>query len=584
MEMQLNMRNALVRARLHSSTPMAVMAAAGLLGAGLYAAAARAETKAAAPVVQTDKGAVQGTAAGGGLDIFLGIPYAKAPVGDLRWRPPVAHGAWSGVVQATTYGPNCAEITTLGVFSGPANANEDCLYINVYTPGLGGTTAKSLPVIFWSYGGGEVDGESNDYNGRKLALAGPAVVVTFNYRLNLFGFLSHPALDGEGHIFSNYGLLDNQFALKWVRSNIAAFGGDPQNVTIVGQSAGSRNTASEVLSPLAAGLFAHAIYESGAQPNLVPLSVAETRGVAFAQAAGCGSGTDAAAAACLRALPAANVLSLAGTTSTNSAYITGPTLDGTMFTDYAIPAYEKGHFNHVPILDGDVENEGNFQLDIDEYFENPQARLTETQFVQYVTGAYSGNAGPGGLPPAYPKNTVARILKEYPLASYPSPQLQWSAATTDANYSCFTHHVNVILAPQVPLYVYEFRDQTAPDYFPKLPGFVSLAYHTSDIQYYWPLYHGGPLGHKHPLDTAQEILSEQLVTAWTNFATSGDPNRPKRIPGLASQWPQNTGGAKGLILSEDIAPAGITTFTNQEWSLEHHCGLWDSVLVYNPQP
>lgn len=552
-----------------------------ITAAFLVAGGASKLAAAPSPVVETKTGPVQGTASSDGLDVFLGIPYAAPPVGDLRWRPPVAHARWTSTLQATTFGPNCAEIETLGVFAGPVNHHENCLFINVFTPAIGG--AKKLPVIFWSYGGGEVDGESNDYNGSKLALQGPTVVVTFNYRLNLFGFLSHPALDHEGHLFANYGLLDNQFALKWVRENIAAFGGDPDNVTIVGQSAGSRNTASEVLSPLAAGLFAHAIYESGAQPNLVPLSIAEAKGVAFAQAAGCAAGSDAAVAHCLRALPAAKILALAGSPSAASAYVTGLTLDGTILPEYAIPAYAQGKFNHVPILDGDVENEGNFSLAIDEYFETPQAPLTETQFIQYVTATYSGNAGPGGSPPAYPKNTVARVLAQYPASDYPSPQLQWAAAATDASYACPTHHVNTLLARQVPLYTYEFHDETAPDYFPKLPGFVPLAYHTSDIQFYWPFYHGGPNGIPQSLDPRQQKLSDQLVTTWTNFAYSGDPNRPQAILGRASAWPQNAGGPTGLILSEDIAPVGLTTETNAFWVAEHHCDFWDSILVYRPQ-
>ena len=554
-----------------------VLAAAGLLLTfGVMEAQAT-----PGPIVQTAQGPVQGFVANGTTE-FLGIPYAAPPVGNLRWRPPVPHAPWTRVLQATAYAPNCAEIETLGVFAGPVNHHEDCLYLNVFTPKLG-SAGRKLPVIFWSYGGGEVDGESNDYNGSKLALQGPTVVVTFNYRLNLFGFLSHPALDHEGHLFANYGLLDNQLALKWVQRNIAAFGGDPNNVTIVGQSAGARNTASEVLSPLARGLFAHAIFESGAQPNLVPLSIAEAKGVAFAQAAGCGTGSGAAVVRCLRDLSAAQILSLAGTASAASPYVTGLTRDGTILPEYAVPAYAKGDFNHVPILDGDVENEGNFSLAITEYFENPPMPLTETQFIQYVTAVYSGNAGPGGSPPAYPQNTVARVLAEYPLSDYPSPQLQWAALETDANYSCPTHHVNKILASQVPLYVYEFRDQTAPDYFPRLPGFVPLAYHTSDIQYYWPLYHGGPQGTPHPLNARQQHLSDQLVTTWTNFAYTGDPNRPKPIPGRASDWPQNMGGPNDLILSEDIAPAGVTTETNDFWSAEHHCGFWDKILVYRPQ-
>lgn len=535
------------------------------------------------PVVQTDRGPVQGLATSGVAE-FLGIPYAAPPVGNLRWMPPKKHAAWSSVLQTTAYGPNCAEVETLGVFAGPPNDHEDCLYLNVFSPNVGTGSASKLPVMFWSYGGGEVDGESNDYNGSKLALQGNTVVVTFNYRLNLFGFLAHPALDSEGHPFGNYGLLDNQFALRWVQRNIANFGGDPNNVTILGQSAGARNTSSELLSPLAKGLFNQAIFESGALPSLTPLPIAEAKGTALAVAAGCGSGATPAVAACLRSLPAAAVEALAGTQSAGSPYIAGLIADGTIEPKEAITAYQNGNFNHVPVMDGDVENEGNFALAQTEYFESPRLPLSEAQFVSYVASVYSGNAGPGGSPPAYPRDTVTRVLAQYPRDAYPSAQLQWATLETDANYSCPTRHVNRILARQVPLYVYEFRDQTAPSYFPRMPGFFPLAYHTSDIQYYWPLYHGGPAGIPHPLNTQQQHLSNQLVTAWTNFAWTGDPNRPVKIPEPhASDWPLYSSPGNP-ILGEDLFPPGLSTETDALWSAEHHCDFWDTVLVYKPAP
>ena len=547
-----------------------------------FALAANAD-KQGGPTVQTDKGPVEGFVTHGVAE-FLGIPYAAPPVGNLRWRPPVAHASWQSPLKATAFGPACAQIYELGAFAGPANNNEDCLYINIFTPRVGkgerSAAHAKLPVMFWSYGGGWVDGESNDYDGSKLAKQGNTVVVTFNYRLNLFGDLAHPALDNEGHLFGNYGILDNQFALRWVHDNIANFGGDPNNVTILGQSAGSRNTASELLSPLAKGLFSHAIFESGAIPTESPLSIAEAKGVAFAVAAGCGSGTTAAVAQCLRNLPAATVESLAGAQPTplgdsaNSAYIAGLITDGQILPAPAIQQYQTGNFNHVPILDGDVENEGNFALAGTEYYESPRTPLTETQFSTYVTNAYSGNAGPGGSPPAYPSGTAAQVAAQYPLSSYPSAQQQWGALETDANYSCPTHHVDQILAQQVPLYAYEFRDQTAPFYFPSMPGFVAQAYHTSDIQYYWPLYHGGAAGIPHPLDKQQENLSDDLVAAWTNFARTGNPNGPA---GSNQPWPRYT-ASSGPFLAE--GPVGLSTESDAFWVAEHHCAFWDKVLVY----
>ncbi|HZQ41339.1 MAG TPA: carboxylesterase family protein, partial [Rhizomicrobium sp.] len=177
-----------------------------------------------------------------GVTKFLGIPYAKPPVGALRWMPPQPVEKWTGVRRAYKFGPTCAQVTTLGPFAGPPNSNEDCLYLNVFTQ----DTKAKRPVLVWIHGGGYFDGASNDYDPTKLVTKGKLVVVTLNYRLNLFGFLAHPALDGEGHAFGNYGLMDMQAALKWVQQNIATFGGDPGNVTLGGQSAGAGATAANV--------------------------------------------------------------------------------------------------------------------------------------------------------------------------------------------------------------------------------------------------------------------------------------------------------------------------------------------------
>src|SRR5271166_584021 len=209
----------------------------------------------------------------------------------------------------TAFGPTCAQITEQGVFAGPANNNEDCLYLNVFTPNL--SSSARLPVIVWIHGGGNLDGETPGYDGSKLASDGKTVVVTIEYRLNLMGWLAHPALDDEGHLFGNYGILDQQLVLKWVKRNIREFGGDPNNVTLGGQSAGAVDTEYNMVSPLASGLFHRGICESSCGLGTLPtLASAEATGVAFAVAAGCGSGTDSATAKCLRSLTAAQVEAL----------------------------------------------------------------------------------------------------------------------------------------------------------------------------------------------------------------------------------------------------------------------------------
>ena len=261
---------------------------------------------------------------------------------------------WAGVLKTQAYAPICAQITTLGVFAGPANNNEDCLYLNVFTPNL--DPSARLPVIFWIHGGGNIDGETPGYDGSKMAADGKTVVVTLEYRLNLMGWLAHPALDDEGHLFANYGILDQQLVLKWVKRNIAFFGGDKNNVTVGGQSAGAdRHRHRTWYRRLLTGLFDRGICESYC-PTAVPqyvyptLASAETTGVAFSVAAGCGSGTGAATAKCLRKLTAAQVEALAGTESAASQYVVGPMIDGTVHhAEQPLTAFNNGTFNHVSV-------------------------------------------------------------------------------------------------------------------------------------------------------------------------------------------------------------------------------------------
>ena len=206
-----------------------------------------------AVVIKTAEGPVNGLFKNGVYE-FFGIPYAAPPVGKFRWMPPQPVARWKEPLDATHFGNTCAQVTTLGVFAGPASTDEDCLYLNVFTPKLGKAdqpNAGNLPVIVWIHGGGNIDGTAADYDGSRLATGGPlgvpTVVVTINYRLGLFGFLAHPALNAENHPFANYGIMDIQAALHWVQRNAAAFGGDPSRVTLGGQSAGDTETGANVI-------------------------------------------------------------------------------------------------------------------------------------------------------------------------------------------------------------------------------------------------------------------------------------------------------------------------------------------------
>lgn len=514
--------------------------------------------------VQTDSGQVEGFIKDGVAE-FLGIPYAAPPVGNLRWRPPEPPEKWRAVRDARQFGNICLQITTLGPFAGPANANEDCLYLNVYSPDVHPSSHELLPVLVWIHGGGNVDGGSNDYDGSKLATQGHVVIVTINYRLGLLGFMSHPAIDAEGHLFSDYGILDQQAALGWVKKNVRNFGGDPGNVTLGGQSAGSVDTEANVISPLAKGLFHRAIFQS-VLLEPVPLETAEAHGVAFAVAAGCGSGADAAVAACLRNLSAQDVFNLSGTASTQAPYETQITIDGKILPGRFTALIENGQFNHMPVMSGWTEDEQNFGLGITEFFSGPPR-------VPASVTAYNNRIAAFGSNINYPPGTQAQAAALYPLANYATPQLALDAIGTDST-ACAQRHTNQLLAAQVRVYEYEFDDRTAPSYFPVMPGFQPLAYHTSDIQYLFPGWHGGPEGIPHSLTSLQQFLSDELVEAWTNFARSGNPNGQGNSP-----WPRfKDRGNDPVVLSESIP--NLYALTDAEISDRHNCVFWDSISNY----
>jgi len=519
---------------------------------------------AAAKPVTTADGPVEGITRNG-VEQFLGLPFAAPPVEALRWMPPQPAKKWTVLRPAKAFGPTCAQVTTLGPFAGPPNSNEDCLYLNVFTP----DTKAKLPVLVWIHGGGYFDGASNDYDASKLAAQGKLVVVTINYRLNLFGFLSHPALDALGKPFGNYGLMDMQAALKWVQTNIAAFGGDAKNVTLGGQSAGAGAAAAHVISPGSAGLFHRAIFQSGGYSPIAPLAAARERGIKFADAAGC-KGSDAQIALCLRALPAAKIAALSGTESATSAFVSGPMIDGTVIPRQAIDAFSTGRFARMPIMMGTTRDEGNFTAGIAQYFKKDRSAITRKEFGDYVQRTYGGNAGPGGTPPAYPKDAVPALTKHY---AGVVPHQNWAALHGDM-LACRGLHVAGAIAKHAPLYMYRFDDRTAPSYFPKMDGFTPGAYHTGDIPYVFIGYHGGPDGLRVPMTQKQTSLSDKMIAAWANFAATGNPNGRGDAP-----WPRWQAGdtRPAYFLQDD---AWKNTLTNAQFAAAHNCGFFNSILLH----
>jgi para-nitrobenzyl esterase len=345
-------------------------------------------------VVGTANGAVRGLA-NGAVDEFLSIPYAAAPVGALRWRPPQPAASWPGVRDATQFAPHCPQPASP---FGQASMSEDCLFLNVFTPGNQKPRSHN-PVMVWIHGGALVTGESDDYNPAKLVEDG-VTVVTINYRLGALGFLAHPALaDAKGQS-GDYGLMDQQAALRWVQRNIASFGGNPHNVTVFGESAGGLSTLSQVASPQARGLFDRAIVESGSY-NLTQasLSSAEATGETFAANAGCASQT----AACLRSLPVSTILA-----SENTAGYT-PNINSEVLPETLKTAFATGNFNRVPIINGTNHDEWRLFVALSELEGDP---VTASNYQSMISSTL-------GVPPA----GAAVIAAKYPLSAFPSPSI-----------------------------------------------------------------------------------------------------------------------------------------------------------------
>ena len=507
------------------------------------------------PIATPPAGPVQGIINKGVFE-YLGIPYAVPPVGPLRWQPPQPYPAFSVLRQARTFGPTCAQITTTGVFASPS-VNEDCLFVNVFAP-IQARTQK-LPVLVFIHGGGNYDGESNDLDATKLASQGQVIVVTFNYRVGFLGFLANPALDAEGHPFANYGVLDQQLVLRWVQKNIAAFGGDNSRGALGGQSSGSYDTASNVVSPLAAGLFNRAIFESVLFDSL-PLAIAEQLGTGVAEALGCGPGATPAVAACLRSMPVQAILAVQGTPQANGPLILPLTIsDGTIIPAQGVYAsFSSGKFSHMPIISGFTHDEENFFDAPQVYFSgNPISAADVTALAQ---GDYGANAG--------------AVQAALPTSAFPTPQLAADAIGTPF-FACPQFNINKVISTQVPFYAYQFDDQTAPFYYPPLPQFQSLAYHTGDLQYLFPLFHGSVNGIAHPLNAQQSILSDEMVALWTNFVRTGNPNAVGNLP-----WPRYDASqaATSFYLSENI-PA-LSVLSDRVVSQQHSCDFFLPFITF----
>ncbi|MBA2542689.1 MAG: carboxylesterase family protein [Deltaproteobacteria bacterium] len=473
---------------------------------------------AAVEVVLTTGGPIRGVAADGVI-VYKGVPYAKPPVGELRWAPPVALECSATEVDATAFAAQCPQLE-----AGAVVGDEDCLQLNLWSP----TTAGAHPVMVWIHGGGNAQGSAVDpvYDGRRLAEAGDVVVVTINYRLGQLGFLAEPTL-GDG----NYGLLDQIAALGWVRDNIAAFGGDPENVTIFGESAGGRDVCALVGTSAAAGLFDRAIVQSGGCIGLPTRATAEGTAADYVAASGCGTHSNAERPACLRALDAETAIRTdAPTVSVLAGQPYQPMIDGVLLTDQAEAVIEAGAHNAVPFMIGANADETN-------------ASAPPIPSEQAYTNAVNAL-----LPPAF----ASAALDHYPAADFPTPRAAFVRLTTDARFVCPSREIAkaVDAAQTSPVYRYLFA------YRPTLAGAV----HGLDVPFVFGTFDSIIVNGVPYMPSATDLaVSAQFQERWTRFARTGDP-------GGTPAWPAYTTADATLVIAADVITVdGIRTADCDFW-------------------
>ncbi|WP_157195451.1 carboxylesterase/lipase family protein [Nocardia tenerifensis] len=496
--------------------------------------------------MRTDLGVVRGTAFSDHLE-YQGIPYAAPPVGELRWHSPQPHAGWSGVRTATEPGGRCAQFASAS--GTPASDSEDCLYLNVTTPV--GAQGERLPVMVWLHGGGFVEGSGAEYDPRRLSARGRVVVVTVNYRLGIFGNFAYPGLTGSGA----YGLEDQQAALRWVRRNAAAFGGDPDNVTLFGQSAGGESVCAQLASPGARGLFQRAVIQSSMCTTKIPANAlapglpttspwenpasAAARGESVATELYCAG---PAAVACLRSHATADLMPLFGT-------FAGLSYGSPTLPDDPSRVLAEGGAQPIPVLSGTTRDETTYLQALDP---SSASTMTAERYHGYLADAFAADAD--------------AVAHRYPMRASEPPSRTWASVTTDSAFACPTLERDRRFAAHVPTYSYEFADASVPPVLPE-PGYPLGAYHSADAYYLFDMRHGaiGP-----ELNAQQRRLSDLMIDYWTNFARTGNPNG-ERLPA----WPATEPGAT-VLPALTTSGEGVQLI---DFDREHQCSFWAEVAA-----
>ncbi|MDP1860524.1 MAG: carboxylesterase family protein [Gemmatimonadaceae bacterium] len=474
---------------------LAVAAPVAPLHAQASHAAARDTAAVSGLVADVTGGKVRGAALVGGGTVFLGIPYARPPVGPLRWREPARVEAWTGIRDAAAYGPPCAQ----NPYFNPVvkeTAREDCLYLNIWTPEIS-STRGGRAVMVWIPGGGNYAGASGQRTSGEKLMRRNVVVVSLNYRLGLFGFFSHPDLTRESphRASGNQGILDQIAALRWVQANIATFGGDPANVTIFGESAGSLNVSVLMTSPLSRGLFRRAIGQSGAvilAGEPLSLKDAESRGASLAETWGAGVKPSLAT---LRALPMAAILKAEPNFLNKPQPNLGIMIDGYVFAVRPSVVFAQGRQHRVAMLLGNLAHEWVPGV-------KPPANLE-----QAIEGSYPADAA---------KRALSLYMESGTHPLYGTPAEQWVG---DTGFRC-SAVAQLVWHATARNVAYEYQVEHLP------VGRRQGNAHAQDIPYVFGKLDGEGYG---AVDSA---MSEVMQKYWTNFAKTGNPNGPGVPP-----WP-----------------------------------------------
>lgn len=501
-------------------------------------APAQAKRALPSPTIQTAEGPVTGTVTET-MGTFLGIPFGEAPVGDLRWKPPQPRAPWTAPLDATHFGPSCAQ---------PSSQSEDCLFLNVFAPtkALQARGRRRYPVMVWMHGGAYFLGSGSQFDPTELVTTGDVIVVTLNYRLGALGFLAHAALSAEAPYAGsgNYGTMDQQLALRWVQRNIAAFGGNPERVTIFGESAGGNSVLAHLVSPTAEGLFQRVISQSGTSEQRLPaLADAEAVGRRFADAVGCPDQT----AACLRALPVDVLVSQQNRLGSPAllGIAATPNVDGYVLPKSIDAALESGDFHRVSVING--TNRDEMRIYIGLYLNLVAGPLTPEQ-LPVVTGVFFGDAAPA-------------VLAAYPEQDYPNTDLRYTALLTDHIFACPAFEADVAMAKLTKVFAYEFADEHAPTLGFPAASFPYGASHGFELPYLFDY-----AGFVPAFTPEQQKLSDKMIRAWTNFAKNGRPG---------GTWKPLKRSGSGFFAS--LVPPRLVRKPSAEFDADHKCAFWRSL-------